>query len=480
MASTQAPDGRTVHYVHDAAHRRIEEYEREPAGTYARKLTTYNAMSQPTSVEVHRTAYPHDTRVLGHVDGVFPAAGVLEARGWACTTGQDAPILLGLYAGGPSPGGAFVGTYRADRPSDAGIASACGAQGVAYRFQVALDDAVRDAHGGKTLHAHGISPAGKDNALLAGSGAHAIPRLIPIVAPTGLAGPPQSTTGSFTISWQVAPRATSYKLEESINNGAWTLVHHAAATSAALTGKAAAAYRYRVVSCNESGCGPYSAAIGVQEIDPPTVVPVPTAPAINTTGAFTVSWNAVAGATAYRLEESNGGAWVEVQNLGATSRALTGKNTGLPHYYRVRACNAAGCGGYSATILVQRIIHDAQVVSHVAPSHMLSDEVATITVTMRNTGNVAWPANAFALGRNGNYAMPERIKSTSVVAPGATATFRVAPRGPVSPMPHYTFGGRMVADGIGWFGAAVPAKSTVVENPFGYCDPNKLGCDQPL
>ena len=151
--------------------------------------------------------------------------------------------------------------------------------------------------------------------------------------------------------------------------------------------------------------------------------------------------------------------------------------------YRVRACNAAGCGSYSASKLVRRIIYDAQVLSHVAPDHMLSDEQATITVTVRNSGNVAWPATGFYLGRNdGRYTMPASIPLTAAVAPGATTTFRhtfVAPRGPVSPMPTYYFGGRMAGNGIGWFGQAAPERSTRVENPFGHCPGGGQTCQSP-
>lgn len=89
---------------------------------------------------------------------------------------------------------------------------------------------------------------------------------------------------------------------------------------------------------------------------PPASAPTLTAPAINATGNYTVSWTAVAAATRYELEERLGtGNWNQIQNTTATSRALTGKASGS-WGYRVRACNGSGCGAYSpvGTVAVLR------------------------------------------------------------------------------------------------------------------------------
>ncbi len=69
----------------------------------------------------------------------------------------------------------------------------------------------------------------------------------------------------------------------------------------------------------------------------------------NTTGSYTVSWNSVAGATSYTLQEQvNGGSWNTVYNGSATSKALSGR-TNATYGYRVRACNVGGCSGWSAS-----------------------------------------------------------------------------------------------------------------------------------
>ena len=114
---------------------------------------------------------------------------------------------------------------------------------------------------------------------------------------------------------------------------------------------------------------------------------------------------------------------------------------------------------------------------------MIAEQTASVTVTVRNTGNVTWKAGTVYLGRNlGHYAMPAAgVPLAADVAPGGTATltysFR-APRGPVSPMPVYWFGGQMAANGVGFFGALVPVKSVLVETPSRSCTGSQ--CTNPI
>ncbi|GAB3091319.1 hypothetical protein GCM10027159_04990 [Lysobacter terrae] len=84
----------------------------------------------------------------------------------------------------------------------------------------------------------------------------------------------------------------------------------------------------------------------------PVSAPVLSTPGSSANGSYTVSWTSVADTTGYRLEEnSNGGAWTEIQNAAATSIAISGKTNGT-YGYRVRACNVTGCSAYSSTASV--------------------------------------------------------------------------------------------------------------------------------
>ncbi len=169
----------------------------------------------------------------------------------------------------------------------------------------------------------------------------------PASAPA-LTVPASSTTGSYTVSWTAVTGATKYQLEERPAGGSYVTVHDAAGTSKAVTGKASGTYEYRGRACNAGGCGGYSPVKAVQVTLPPSGAPTVSAPTSSTSGSYTVSWTAVAAASGYRLEERKQGAgWAEIHNAAATSKAVSGK-TYATWDYRARACNAGGCGGYSA------------------------------------------------------------------------------------------------------------------------------------
>ena len=166
--------------------------------------------------------------------------------------------------------------------------------------------------------------------------------------------PGNSATGAYMVSWTSVSGATSYRLDESVNGGAWSEIQNTSATSNASTGKASGSYSYRVRACNVAGCGPYSATVATTVLLPPTGTPSLSVPASSATGSYSVSWTGVAAASSYQLEEqANGGGWALIQNDATTSRSISGKGT-ASYGYHVRGCNASGCGPWSgvATISV--------------------------------------------------------------------------------------------------------------------------------
>ena len=69
----------------------------------------------------------------------------------------------------------------------------------------------------------------------------------------------------------------------------------------------------------------------------------------DTDGNYTVSWSSVSGATSYTLEEDASGSFgspTVVYSGSGTSKYITGRSDGT-YYYRVNACNACGCSGWS-------------------------------------------------------------------------------------------------------------------------------------
>jgi YD repeat-containing protein len=108
-----------------------------------------------------------------------------------------------------------------------------------------------------------------------------------------------------------------------------------------------------------------------------------TVPASSTTGAYTVSWTAVPGASSYRLDEQvNGSAWTTVQTASSLSWPTSGRTPGT-YAYRMAPC-ASSCGpvGVSGSIAVS--------LPPPAP--------AAISVPGTSTGNIAigWSTATYA------------------------------------------------------------------------------------
>jgi|GEM_PF-1135489 len=79
----------------------------------------------------------------------------------------------------------------------------------------------------------------------------------------------------------------------------------------------------------------------------------------NITGFYTVSWNPVAGADGYKLQQLQEDVDTDFKDIatpdGATSAYLPNQSQG--HYrYRVAACNAAGCGDFSGAIALSVVL----------------------------------------------------------------------------------------------------------------------------
>lgn len=153
------------------------------------------------------------------------------------------------------------------------------------------------------------------------------------------------SSSSFTVSWDSAAGATSYRLEERVDGGSWTEVYNGSGTSKAFSGKAAAEYRYRVRACN-SPCSSWSAVA--------TRWVVPTAPNLavsgTSTGNHSISWAPVPGADRYILEEKKV-AWLQVHD-GSGNNVLLPNRQPWTYYYRIRACNGGGCGSWGQEMKV--------------------------------------------------------------------------------------------------------------------------------
>ncbi|WP_199097675.1 RHS repeat protein [Dyella sp. ASV21] len=244
--------------------------------------------------------------------------------------------------------------------------------------------------------------------------------LYPPATPS-LSAPASNNTGSYTVSWSGVATAASYTLQEQVNGGSWATVQSNTATSWAPTGNANGSYAYQVQACNASGCSAWSAASIVTVLLPPATAPSLSAPANNGSGAYSVSWSAVATSTSYNLQEQvNGGTWTTVQSNAGVAWSAAGKSNGT-YAYQVQACNGGGCSAWSALATTVVLLPPGSAPSVNSPSTNSSGSYtvswSTITnatsytlqeqlnggswTTVQSSGATTWSASGKANGTYG-------------------------------------------------------------------------------
>jgi hypothetical protein len=134
-------------------------------------------------------------------------------------------------------------------------------------------------------------------------------------------------------------------------------VYTGTATTKAISNPADGSYVFRVKACNVNGCSNPTTSNTV------TIAHIPPAPAsVNvpqtSTGSVGVGWSTAVYASLYRLEHTSNGTWSEVYVGGATSTTINETASG-GWYYRVRACNANGCSGYTTSGAVSVLLKPA-------------------------------------------------------------------------------------------------------------------------
>lgn len=172
--------------------------------------------------------------------------------------------------------------------------------------------------------------------------------------------PPSVPSSSSTGSYQVSN--ISYTLCEKKNNGAWQSVSSSGSVKS-FSGKGNGTYSYMNWKqpvyggsyCAMNGlpasyCQPQVSGVDSIVVNIPLTPATPAAPQfIEFNGDhYTVSWNAVSITTHYELYEGS----QHVYTGAATRLARSGLGGG-GQVYKVRACNAEGCSGWSPTSTVQ-------------------------------------------------------------------------------------------------------------------------------
>ena len=162
-----------------------------------------------------------------------------------------------------------------------------------------------------------------------------------------------AASGKPQLMWNAVSGATSYKVyRAAAESGSYSLLGTVTVTNYTNTGaKAGVTYYYKVTAVNDSGESAFSNIVSGQA---KSVTPKPSAPVVKignsaTSGRPMLTWNAVSGATSYKVYRatSQNGTYSLLGTVTATSYTNTGAKAGVTYYYKVKAVNSAGESAYS-------------------------------------------------------------------------------------------------------------------------------------
>ncbi|MBN1378511.1 MAG: hypothetical protein JXA04_04690, partial [Gammaproteobacteria bacterium] len=167
--------------------------------------------------------------------------------------------------------------------------------------------------------------------------------------PASITADPNPSSGNVTVSWGSASGSvTYYDFDYKIStSGTWINGYDGAGLSKALTGLSVGIWNYQVRACKTVST--YTSCSTWRENSSSIVpsIPVISLASTDNDGNYTVSWNAVSGATSYKWQERiNGGSWSGETSTTATELPRT--KGSATYGYHVSACNAVGCSAYSA------------------------------------------------------------------------------------------------------------------------------------
>ena len=164
--------------------------------------------------------------------------------------------------------------------------------------------------------------------------------LLPPVVPSTISVPNSTVTdGNIAISWSSVSTATSYTLQQSANNGAWTNLTSQAGTSYQQVVNTSGNYRYRVAACNNSGCSPYKTSNQFTVSLPPEAPQNSVIGVMQADGSYLLTWDVVEGAVRYQIiiTDANGIEYIyEVDTNQFTLAVPFGVHT-----VKIKACNVA-------------------------------------------------------------------------------------------------------------------------------------------
>ena len=157
-------------------------------------------------------------------------------------------------------------------------------------------------------------------------------------------------TNGITVTWNAVSGATSYRVYRKTGSGGWTALKDVTGvsfTDSAVTG--GTTYTYTVKAYNGSSWSGFDAKGVSATAKDAFGTPVLKSAAAGTNG-ITVSWNAVSGATQYRVYRRTGsGGWTGLKDVTGTSYTDAAVTSGTTYTYTVKAYNGSIWSGFDAT-----------------------------------------------------------------------------------------------------------------------------------
>lgn len=413
LVSVAQPDGITVRYHYDAARRLINEVTPQGDGTYAWKRHTYDAASNVTRIELLHTDYPLDSTVAGAIDEITHDG---QWNWFARGWACSTGSASSIQVDGYAEG-TYIGSSQASLVSEPQVAAACQSTGSAYRYQLPISLAQRQQLGGRKLTIYGLSPRdGSQHRALGNSGLFAIP--------------------TATIRGEIAGV---------IHDGNWDYSVQGWACSVGVN----APIDVHVYAGGPAGAGTYvGSATGMLISDEN----IRAACQSSTAYWFVFSMD-------LNLRNVHGGKPLYIHGISPV---------GHPNLLIDRS------GSFS----IPTVIRSAEFVTfNASPDHIFNGQQSTLTVQVRNTGNVVWDGNTYLAW--GQDHLDQSRGLAGPVTPGGVANFSmdVAPYLNASGIWHYSYVAQMATSGAAW--GPRPHIVVTVENADWYCPPNQHFCEEP-
>jgi hypothetical protein len=178
--------------------------------------------------------------------------------------------------------------------------------------------------------------------------------------PTGVSASDGTYSDKVQIAWTASAGATYYQVFRYTSNNSSSATSLTSSHSSSPYDDTSAAvgttYYYWVKACNSGGCSGFSASDSGYRASEVTTPSPPTGVSASD-GTYTdkvqVSWAASAGATYYQVfrntTNSSAGATSLTSSHSSSPYNDTSAVAGTTYYYWVKACNSAGCSGFSAS-----------------------------------------------------------------------------------------------------------------------------------